>query len=154
MKGNKAVLEALNKQLACELTSRDQYFIHSRMYHDWGMNKLFERLNHEMEEESGHAAGLISRILFLEGTPAMTPGQLNVGRDVESMLANDLRQEYDTVAMLRAAIEVCEREGDYVSRALLTGMLDDTEEDHTHWLEMQIGLIKQMGLENYIQSQT
>ncbi|KZE34830.1 bacterioferritin [Crenobacter luteus] len=154
MKGNKAVLEALNKQLAGELTSRDQYFIHSRMYHDWGMNKLFERLNHEMEEESGHAAGLISRILFLEGTPAMTPGKLNVGRDVESMLANDLRQEYDTVAMLRAAIEVCEREGDYVSRALLSGMLDDTEEDHTHWLEMQLGLIKQMGLENYIQSQS
>lgn len=154
MKGNKAVIEALNKQLAGELTARDQYFIHSRMYHDWGLDHLFERLNHEMEEETGHAAGLISRILFLEGTPGMSPGKLNIGKDVEAMLGNDLKLEYDTVALLRAAIAVCEKEGDYVSRELLEGMLDDTEEDHTHWLEQQLGLIKLMGLQNYIQSQT
>lgn len=153
MKGKAAVINVLNTQLAGELAARDQYFIHSRMYHDWGLTKLFERINHEREEETGHASGLISRILFLEGTPAMSPGSLNIGKNVEEMLANDLQLEYDTVALLRSAIAVCEQEGDYISRELLEGMLRDTEEDHTYWLETQLKLIKAIGLQNYLQSQ-
>ena len=154
MKGSKEVIAILNKLLAGELAARDQYFIHARMYENWGYGKLFERIWHEMHDETEHADWLIRRILFLEGTPEMVPASpLKIGKDVESMLRNDLAVEYEVVAELKSAIARCEALGDYVTREMLEQMLDDTEEDHAHWLEKQLGLICMVGLKNYLQSQ-
>ena len=154
MKGNTKVIDRLNQLLAGELAARDQYFIHSRMYEDWGFGKLYERINHEMEEETEHADALIKRILFLEGTPNMVATQpLAIGTDVPSMLKNDLDLEYKVVAELKEVIAVCEKESDYQTREILEAMLKDTEEDHTLWLEQQLGLIEKVGLQNYLQSQ-
>jgi bacterioferritin len=144
----------LNKLLAGELTAIDQYFIHSRMYQDWGYNKLFERISHESDEEKQHAAWIIERILFLEGTPEMTLREpLNVGKTVPDMLKNDLQLEYNVVKNLKAAIKLCELEQDYQTREMLEKQLDDTEVDHAYWLEKQLRLIDQIGLQNYLQSQ-
>jgi len=153
MKGNKKVVDTLNSLLTGELTAADQYFTHSRMYHDWGLESLYERLKHEQEEELEHAARLIERILFLEGTPDVGPrGALNIGTDVPQMIANDLKFELQVVGGLKKSIVICEHEKDFVSRDLLVDLLKDTEEDHTYWLEKQLGLIDKMGLNNYIQS--
>jgi len=154
MKGNQRVIDALNGLLALELAAMDQYFIHSRMYDDWGLQKLFERIDHEFDDEKGHAAALIERMLFLEGTPDMTKRDgFKVGTDVPSMLESDLRVEYEVGDKLKAAIKVCEEEQDYVSREILEKLLDDTEVDHAYWLEKQLGLIKKIGLQNYLQFQ-
>lgn len=154
MKGNKKVIDTLNELLAGELTAMDQYFIHSRMYQDWGFNKLYERINHEFDDEKGHAAALIERILFLEGTPDLTQrAALKVGKNVPQMLKNDLQLEYDVDKALKSAIKLCEEQKDYQSREILEQMLADTEEDHAYWLEKQLGLIDKVGLQNYLQSQ-
>ncbi len=154
MKGKKKVINQLQKLLRGELAARDQYFTHARMYEDWGLTKLYERINHEMEDETGHAAALIQRILFLEGTPDLSEQDgLHIGKDVPSMLKNDLKVEYAVVGALKAAIAICESEKDYQSREILERMLADTEEDHAYWLEQQLGLIDKMGLQNYLQSQ-
>lgn len=155
MKGKKAVLEALNGLLTHELSAADQYFIHSRMYQDWGLDELYERLKHEQEEELDHATKLIERILFLEGTPDVASrDKLKVGKNVPSMLQNDLDYELLVQKELTKAIDVCEGAGDYVSRQVLMGLLTDTETDHIYWLEIQLGLIEKVGLQNYIQSKT
>lgn len=155
MKGNKKVIEALNGLLAHEMSAADQYFIHSRMYDDWGMSELFERLKHEQEEELEHAARLIERILFLEGTPDVAARDpLKIGNDVPSMLKNDLAYELFVGKELKKVIALCEKENDYVSRQILVDLLKDTEDDHTYWLEKQLGLIDKMGLKNYIQSKS
>jgi bacterioferritin len=154
MKGNTKVIDLLNKQLTLELTSMDQYLAHSKMYEDWGINKLHEKLAHEYEEELGHAQRLIERILFLEGTPDTASREpLMIGADVEQMLRNDLAAENTVAASLRNIIEVCEQERDYVSREMLEVLLDDTETDHIYWLEQHLGLIDKIGLQNYVQSQ-
>ncbi|RWX55501.1 bacterioferritin [Photobacterium chitinilyticum] len=154
MKGNTKIIGTLNSLLAGELTAMDQYFIHSRMYQDWGLEKLYERIDHEFDDEKGHASSLIERILFLEGTPDITKREdLQIGKDVPEMLANDLQLEYSVDKALKAAIKVCEEEQDYQSREILEVMLADTEEDHAYWLEKQLGLIKKIGLQNYLQSQ-
>lgn len=154
MKGNQKVIDALNRLLASELAAMDQYFIHSRMYQDWGLNKLYERIDHEFDDEKGHASKLIERILFLEGVPDMTTRDpIKVGKDVPEMLTNDLQIEYDVDKALKDAIALCEQEQDFVSREMLETLLDDTEMDHAYWLEKQLGLIKKVGLENYLQSQ-
>ncbi|MDO9470992.1 MAG: bacterioferritin [Nitrosomonas sp.] len=154
MKGNTTVIGILNKLLAGELTSMDQYFTHSRMYDDWGFNKLYERIDHEMDDEKQHANHLIKRILFLEGVPAVgNRSPLKIGKDVPEMLENDLELERSVIIALRDAITVCEQEQDYQTREILEAMLTDTEEDHAHWLEKQLGLIKKVGLQNYLQSQ-
>lgn len=154
MKGNTKVIDLLNKQLTLELTSMDQYLAHSKMYEDWGINKLHEKLAHEYEEELGHAQRLIERILFLEGTPDTASREpLMIGADVEQMLRNDLAAENTVAASLRNIIEVCEQERDYVSREILEVLLDDTETDHIYWLEQHLGLIDKIGLQNYVQSQ-
>ena len=153
MKGNSKVIASLNGLLHNELAAIDQYFIHSRMYQDWGLDKLFDQLNHEMEEELTHADALIKRILFLEGTPNLKDRRdLLIGDDVPSMLKNDLILEMEVVAALKVSIKLCEEEGDYQSRVMLEKLLEDTEEDHVYWLEKQIGLIDRIGLNNYIQS--
>ncbi|WP_151703121.1 bacterioferritin [Nitrincola alkalilacustris] len=154
MKGNTQIIAALNKLLANELAAMDQYFIHSRMYQDWGLNKLYERIDHEFDDEKGHASKLIERILFLEGTPDMsTRDVINVGKDVPAMLQSDLDVEYKVAGMLKETIALCEKEQDYVTREMLETLLDDTEVDHAYWLEKQLGLIKLLGLQNYLQSQ-
>ena len=155
MKGNKKVIDALNGLLTHEMSAADQYFIHSRMYEDWGLSELHERLKHEQEEELQHASRLVERILFLEGTPNVASRDaLKIGTDLPSMLKNDLAYEMFVGAELRKVIVICEQEQDFVSRQILIDLLIDTEEDHTYWLEKQIGLIDKMGLENYIQSKT
>lgn len=153
MKGNSKVIASLNGLLHNELAAIDQYFIHSRMYQDWGLDKLFDQLNHEMEEELTHADALIKRILFLEGTPNLKDRRdLLIGDDIPSMLKNDLILEMEVVAALKESIKLCETEGDYQSRVMLEKLLEDTEEDHVYWLEKQLGLIDRVGLNNYIQS--
>lgn len=153
MKGSDKVIASLNGLLHNELAAVDQYFIHSRMYDDWGLHELYERLNHEMEEEITHADALIKRILFLEGTPNMKDRRdLIIGDDVPSMLANDLVLEMEVVAALKASIALCEQEGDYQTREMLETLLEDTEEDHVYWLEKQLGLINMIGLGNYLQT--
>jgi bacterioferritin len=154
MKGKDKVLNQLQKLLNGELAARDQYFAHSRMYQDWGLNKLYEGINHEMEEETEHADALVQRILFLEGEPDFSnQDKVYVGKDVPEMLNNDLEVEYSVVKALKKAIKICEEEQDYDSRAILVKLLDDTEMDHAWWLEKQLGLIEKIGLKNYLQSQ-
>ncbi|HIK37056.1 MAG: bacterioferritin [Geminocystis sp.] len=154
MKGKDTVIQQLQKILRSELASRDQYFIHSRMYQNWGLHKLYERTHHEMEEETQHATWLIERILFLEATPDLSsPDVIKIGQNVPEVLRNDLELEYKVMAELKEAISVCEKEQDYETREILLKILADTEEDHIYWLEQQLGLIEKIGLANYLQSQ-
>ncbi len=154
MQGKPIIIAELNKLLAGELTAIDQYFIHSRMYQDWGYSKLFERISHESDEEKQHASWIIERILFLEGIPEMTLREpLHIGKSVPEMLQNDLELEYSVVKNLKAAIRLCEDEQDYQTREMLEKQLDDTENDHAYWLEKQLRLIDQIGLQNYLQAQ-
>ncbi|WP_037586897.1 bacterioferritin [Stenoxybacter acetivorans] len=153
MEGKKSVIDSMNKLLAGELAARDQYFIHSRMYEDWGYTKLYERINHEMADETGHAHQFIHRILMLNGTPTVVPEPIKVGKNVEEMLRFDLEVELSVREHLKEAIALCEREQDYVTRQLMVEQLKDTEEDHAHWLEQQLRQIQIMGLQNYLQSQ-
>ncbi|MTI08898.1 bacterioferritin [Curvivirga aplysinae] len=155
MKGNTKVIDALNGLLTHELSAADQYFVHSRMYQDWGMEELYERLKHEQEEELDHASKLIERILFLEGVPNVAArAALRIGDNVKAMLENDLSYELEVGQALKKVIALCEAEQDYVSRQILLELLKDTEDDHTYWLEKQLGLIEKMGIENYIQSKS
>lgn len=154
MKGNDEVVDNLNKLLSYELAARDQYFTHAEMYQDWGLNKLYERIHHEMEEETEHAALLIKRILFLEGTPNLSERDpLKIGQDVATMLQNDLEMELMVGDELKRVIALCESARDYETREVLEVLLKDTEEDHTYWLEQQLGLLDKIGPNNYLQSQ-
>ena len=154
MKGDIKVIEQLNKLLAGELSAMDQYLIHSRMYEDWGFNKLYERINHEMQDETRHADALIKRILFLEGVPDLSKREpLAIGCNVAEMLKKDLELELNVVASLKKVITYCESVKDYNTREILESMLQDTEDDHTYWLEKQLGLIDRIGLQNYLKSQ-
>lgn len=153
MQGHPDIVNYLNELLRGELGARDQYFLHSRLYEDLGYSKLYERINHEMEEETQHADALLRRILFLEGTPDMRPSPIQPGYTVPDMLAADLKLEYEVRAALAKGIALCEQHGDYPSRDILVAQLKDTEEDHAYWLEKQLGLIKMVGLENYLQAQ-
>lgn len=154
MQGNQKVLDGLNELLSYELAAMDQYFIHAQMYLDWGFNKLYERINHEFDDEKGHATKLIDRMLMLEFAPDMTQRTgFKVGKDVPEMLESDLRVEYEVGDKLKEVIAICEDVQDYVTRDFLVELLDDTEVDHAHWLEQQLKLIKILGLPNYLQSQ-
>jgi len=154
MQGDQKIIDTLNKLLTGEMSAADQYFIHSRMYQDWGLDKLYERLKHEAEEELLHATQLVERILFLEGTPDVASREaLRIGKDVPEMLKNDLTYELEVGAALKEAIAICETHKDYQTREVLEVLLKDTEEDHTYWLEQQLGLIDKIGLQNYLQSQ-
>ena len=155
MQGNQKVIAQLQNLLESELSAFDQYFIHARMYGDWGFSKLEERISHEAEEEREHAQLLIDRMLFLEASPDLSKRTaLKIGKDVAQMLKNDLIYEYEVAEKLKVAINICEQEKDYQTRQILLRLLRDTEEDHMYWLERQLGLIDKMGLANYLQSQT
>jgi bacterioferritin len=154
MKGNTTIIDLLNKQLTLELTSMDQYLAHAQIYDDWGIGKLHEKLTHEHGEELDHAKRLIERILFLEGRPDTASREtIHIGSNVKEMLENDLKAEYTVAESLRNIMGVCEIEKDYVTRDILTELLNDTETDHIYWLEQHLGLIEKIGLPNYIQAQ-
>ncbi len=153
MKGDKKVLEFLNKALYNELVAINQYFLHSRMWKDWGFKALADHEYHESIDEMKHADKLIERILFLEGLPNLQNlGQLRIGEDTQEMLECDLALEQDALPDLRAGIQYCEQVQDYTSRELLEAILE-SEEEHIDYLETQLELINKVGLQNYLQSQ-
>ena len=153
MKGDTTVIEHLNKVLKNELTAINQYFLHSKMYKDWGLSKLGDYEHGESVDEMKHADVLIDRVLFLEGLPNLQDlGKLRIGENVQEMLQCDLDLELDAIPDLRAGIAYCESHKDYVSRDLFDAILT-SEEEHVDWLETQLDLIGRVGLENYCQSQ-
>ncbi len=154
MKGDKKIIDILNKLLTGELTAVDQYLIHGEMYADFGLKKLAEKSLHESDHEKQHAKAIIQRILFLEGKPDLSKRDtLHVGKTVHDMLKADLALEYHVVDELKKSIAACETAQDFVTREMLLTQLDDTEMDHAYWIEQQLRLIDMVGLQNYQQSQ-
>jgi bacterioferritin len=152
MKGDSKVIKYLNKALRNELVAINQYFLHARMFENWGLNELNEKEYAESIDEMKHADALIKRILFLEGLPNLQDiGKLKVGENTEEIMRCDLATELEAVPLLREAIEYCEQAKDYVSRELLEDILA-SEEEHIDWLETQLELIEKVGLQNYQQS--
>lgn len=152
MKGDRKVIEFLNAVLRNELAAINQYFLHSRMYKDMGLKELADYEYEESLDEMKHADQLIERILFLEGLPKMQDiGKLRIGEDVKEMIECDLNLEMDALPELKDAIAYCEEIRDYVSRDLFDSILS-SEEEHVDWLETQLALIEQMGIENYTQA--
>jgi bacterioferritin len=153
MKGDKKVIEFLNKALYNELVAINQYFLHSRMWKDWGFKALADHEYHESIDEMKHADRLIERILFLEGLPNLQNlGKLRIGEDTQEMLECDLALELEALPDLREGIKHCEKVQDYTSRELLEDILE-SEEEHIDYLETQLELINKVGLQNYLQSQ-
>jgi len=153
MKGEQKIIAHLNQVLKNELTAINQYFLHSRMFKDWGFNKLAEHEYDESVDEMKHADQIIERILFLEGLPNVQDlGKVVIGEDVKEALTCDLKLELKAIPDLRAAVADAETHKDYVSRNLFRSILD-SEEEHVDWLETQLELIDKIGLPNYLQSQ-
>ncbi|WP_394789378.1 bacterioferritin [Rhodoferax sp.] len=153
MKGDAKVIEHLQAQLKNELTAINQYFLHYRMYKHWGLDKLAKKEYAESIGEMKHADLLMDRIFMLDGLPNLQDmAKILVGEDVPECLACDLKAEYGAQATIKDGIAYCETVRDYVSRDLLQGILDDTEE-HIDFLETQIDLLGKVGIQNYLQSQ-
>jgi bacterioferritin len=153
MKGDAKVIKLLNKVLFNELTAINQYFLHARMFDNWGFKRLGEHEYEESVDEMKHADALVKRILFLEGLPNLQQlGKLMIGENPQEALECDLKLEHAALPDLRAGIAYCESAGDYVSRELLEEILE-SEEEHIDWIETQLELIARLGLENYLQTQ-
>ena len=153
MKGDKKVIEFLNKALYNELTAINQYFLHAKMLKHWGLLRWAKHEYEESIDEMKHADKLAERILFLEGLPNFRAlGKLKIGEGPREILDCDLALELEGIPLLRDAIAYCEEVNDYVSRELFVDILED-EEEHVDWLETQLDLIERVGMENYLQGQ-
>ena len=153
MKGHEEVISALKEILTNELTAVNQYFLHSRMCKDWGYEKLAEKFYKESIDEMKHARDLIDRILFLEGAPNVQKlHPLKIGTTVKKQLENDLSLEDKAISDLKKTIEICIKHSDFASRELIENILV-SEEEHTDWIESQLHLIQEVGIENYLSQQ-
>ena len=153
MKGDAKVLEVLNSILMGELTAINQYFLHARMTKNWGYLKLGQKMYEESISEMKHASELTDRILLLDGLPNLQKlGTLCIGENVKEQLESDLQLELDALKKLKAAIAVCLKAEDYASRDLLERIIT-SEEEHVDWIESQLNVIREIGLENYLVTQ-
>lgn len=153
MKGNNKIIEALNKALTIELTAINQYFVQAKMCKNWGYNKLAKKHFEESVGEMKHAEALVDRILFLEGTPMISRYDvIRVGTDVKTQFENDLKLETNGVKTYNEAIALCLNVNDAGSREIMEHILTDSE-GHVDWLESQLNVIKEVGLEAYLAEQ-
>jgi bacterioferritin len=153
MKGNPQIVELLNEVLTNELTAVNQYFLHARICENWGYERLWKKVRAESIDEMKHADEIIERVLYLEGMPNVQRlGKVNIGETVPEQLHLDLELERKALGVLNAGIETCRKAGDNGSAELLEHILED-EEEHANWLEAQLSLIEQVGLQNYLAQQ-
>jgi bacterioferritin len=153
MKGDKKVIDLLNEVLTNELTTINQYFLHARMCENWGYERLWKKVKHESIDEMKHADEIIERILYLDGLPNVQRlGKVNVGETVPEQLRLDLESEKHNIGALNRGIELCRKLGDNGTAELLEDLLVD-EEEHADWLEAQLALVEQVGLQNYLAQQ-
>jgi bacterioferritin len=153
MKGDKKIIEILNDVLTAELTAINQYFVHGEMCENWGFDRLHRVIRKHSIEEMKHAEEVIERVLFLEGIPNVQRlGKINIGESVPEQFRVDLALEMDAVRRLNEGIEACRQADDNNTRHLLEEILED-EEEHIDWIEAQISLIEQVGVQNYLTQQ-
>ncbi len=153
MKGDARIIEILNEVLTAELTAINQYFVHGEMCENWGFDRLHRIIRKHSIGEMKHAEEVIERVLFLEGVPNVQRlGKVNIGETAQEVLQSDYALELEALPRLQQGIELCRELGDNNSRHLLEEILHD-EEEHVDWLEAQLGLIEQVGLQNYLAAQ-
>jgi len=153
MQGKPEIIKALNEMLTIELTSINQYFLHARMFKNWGFEALNEKAYKKSIKDMKQADVIIERILFLQGLPNLQMlGKLFIGEEAEEMLACDMKFQHAQIPQLKDAVALCEEHRDYVSRDILTEILD-YEEEHLDWIETQQYQIEAMGIQNYLQTQ-
>jgi bacterioferritin len=153
MKSDPTVIDLLNEVLTNELTAINQYFLHARMCENWGYERLWKKVRAESIDEMKHADRVIERILYLEGLPNVQRlGKLTIGQTVDEQIRLDLALEGRAIPVLNKGIEHCRRQGDNGTAELLEDILED-EEEHANWLEAQLSLVEQVGLQNYLAQQ-